>query len=769
MFRTTFTVLALLIAAPLDAQHVNQQRLQQGPLQFQISVARTQICQGTTSITLHGELKNTTNKRVAIDAGWMWYQGGVKGPSSDYPADSTHGELTDPIFRHASSNWVKHPWRDADGIYRPELVVLHPGESFSGSYELEISDRPSGTYNLSVSYANPWIKKHPNAYVYKKAVKSNEVIFEIVSCPGFPPFQFEIIKSPSKVCLHTETMEVQGRITNVSDKPWLLDRHGLTYGVSFTAPPVTKQSRGSTRTETTENVVHSSSPDDLGEYLSLNPGEAYTASGTFHPKLQKLGLYRLKLVYGQFRKTSAPTGDVFVGRIASSEVPIEVVECSTESELATEAQPHVNQQRLWGTLEKLSEFGRSPSEEGKPKGFEGGVTRLGFSNEDLAAREYVTGLMRDAGLTVRVDPAGNIFGRRPSHDVASGRAQAEKLPALLFGSHIDSVPNGGNFDGDVGSMGAIEVMRALNDAKVRTRHPLEVVIWTNEEGHHFRKSLFGSTTAAGLMEPEVLKRTDDTGATVADWLRRYGQDPAKLQDARIPKGRYAAYIELHIEQGGTLDQRQIEIGVVEGIVGIQWRTCRARGFANHAGTTPMPGRRDAFLAAAQAALAVREEVRREGGREVGTVGYVKVEPNAGNIIPGMVEFIVELRDLDASKYERTWARIEKRFAEIAAAEEVAINCELVADERPALTTPAIRDTIREAARVAGFSTLDLPSGAGHDAQQVSHFAPIGMIFVPSRDGISHSPREYSTPDAVARGAETLYRTLLLLDTRLDPQ
>jgi N-carbamoyl-L-amino-acid hydrolase len=422
------------------------------------------------------------------------------------------------------------------------------------------------------------------------------------------------------------------------------------------------------------------------------------------------------------------------------------------------AQQHVNEKRLWSTLEKLSEFGRPPAEDGKPTGFDAGVTRVGFSEEDRAARDYVMGLLRDAGLTVRVDAAGNIFALRPG---------TEELPALLFGSHIDSVPNGGNFDGQVGSMGAIEVIRALNDHKVRTRHPLEVVIWTNEEGHHFRKGLFGSTAAAGLMEQDVIHRTDEHGATVADWLRRYGQDPAKLQGARIPKDRYAAYLELHIEQGGILDERKIQIGVVEGIVGIQWRTCTARGFANHAGTTPMGKRRDAFLAVAQAALAVREEVRREGGRQVGTVGYVKVEPNAGNVVPGQVEFIVELRDLDATIYERTWLRIEKRFTEIAAAENVSIECQLVADERPALTTPAIRDALREAARAAGYSTLDLPSGAGHDAQQVAHFAPIGMIFVPSRDGISHSPREFTPPADVARGAEVLLRTLLLLDERLD--
>ncbi|MGH9859441.1 MAG: M20/M25/M40 family metallo-hydrolase, partial [Candidatus Acidiferrales bacterium] len=201
--------------------------------------------------------------------------------------------------------------------------------------------------------------------------------------------------------------------------------------------------------------------------------------------------------------------------------------------LPAAAQQHVNQQRLWVTLQKLSEFGRPTG-----AGFEGGVTRVGFSDEDLAAREYVMRLMRDAGLAIRVDPAGSIFARRAGTDA--------KLPPLLFGSHIDSVPNGGNFDGQVGSMGAIEVIRALNDNNLRTRHPLEVVIWTNEEGHHFRKGLFGSTAAAGLMEQDVVHRTDESGATVADWLRRYGQDPAKLQDARIAKGAYAAYLELHI-------------------------------------------------------------------------------------------------------------------------------------------------------------------------------------------------------------------------------
>jgi beta-ureidopropionase / N-carbamoyl-L-amino-acid hydrolase len=414
---------------------------------------------------------------------------------------------------------------------------------------------------------------------------------------------------------------------------------------------------------------------------------------------------------------------------------------------------HVQQQRFWGTIEKLSEFGRPAG-----AGFEAGVSRVGFSEAELAARAWLMQQMSEAGLEVRVDPAGNIFGRR---------AGSEKLPTLLFGSHVDSVPTGGNFDGDVGSLGALEVMRALADAKITTRHPLEMVVWTNEEGHHFGRGLLGSSAAAGLLSADVLERKDEEGKTLADWLRRYGQDPARLADARIPSGSLAAYLELHIEQGAVLDESKIQIGVVQGIVGIHWWTCTATGFANHAGTTPMNRRQDALATMARAALAVREEVRAEPGRQVGTVGYVRVEPGARNIIPGRVEFPVELRDLDKAKVMRIWSRIEKRFAAIAQEENVKLDCIPLQADEPALTDAAIQNDIRTAARAAGLSTVDLPSGAGHDAQQMAHLAPIGMIFVPSRGGISHSPKEYTSPEDAANGAEVLYRTILALDGRLN--
>jgi N-carbamoyl-L-amino-acid hydrolase len=208
---------------------------------------------------------------------------------------------------------------------------------------------------------------------------------------------------------------------------------------------------------------------------------------------------------------------------------------------------------------------------------------------------------------------------------------------------------------------------------------------------------------------------------------------------------------------------------VQGIVGINWWSCVATGFANHAGTTPMNRRHDALAAAARAALAVREEVRAEPRRQVGTVGYLKVEPGARNIIPGRVEFSVELRDLDPAKVESIWQRLEKRLAQIAREENVNLECTPLSSETPARTDPALQTAIREAAQAASLSSMDLPSGAGHDAQQMAKLVPIGMIFVPSCGGISHSPLEFTPWEDVANGAEVLYRTILLLDTRMNPR
>ena len=428
-------------------------------------------------------------------------------------------------------------------------------------------------------------------------------------------------------------------------------------------------------------------------------------------------------------------------------VVVDVPVGSVQSSASTQSFD-VNSQRLQATLEDLSEFGRNA---------DGGVTRLGYSETEMAAQKYVMGLMRDAGLTVRMDPAGNIFGRR---------AGSENLPVLLFGSHIDSVVHGGNFDGDVGSMGAIEVIRALNEGRVQTRHPLEVVVWTNEEGNHFGVPTMGAGIAGGAIGPEILTRTDEQGATVADWLRKYGQDPAHLMDARIARGALAGYLELHIEQGPNLDEKKIPIGVVQGIVGIRRWRCVATGVANHAGTTPMNRRQDALAAASRELLAVRDVVRAESGGQVGNVGYMKVEPGAINVIPGRVEFPIELRDLDAGKVERMWARIAEKIKQIDTEENVQTVCEATATVKPARTDAAMQSAIRDAAKQLGLATMDLPSGAGHDAQEMAEIAPFGMIFVPSRGGISHSPKEFTSWADVANGAEMLYRTILIVDGEL---
>lgn len=412
-------------------------------------------------------------------------------------------------------------------------------------------------------------------------------------------------------------------------------------------------------------------------------------------------------------------------------------------------QPHIDTRRLQTSLERLSEFGRNP---------EGGVTRTGFSETDMAAREYVITLMKRAGLTVHVDPAGNIFGHR---------AGSENLPVLLTGSHIDSVLHGGNYDGDVGSMGAIEVLHALNDAHITTRHPLEAVIWTNEEGNHFGVGTLGSGVATGLLGPEILTLKDEQGLTLADWLRRYGQDPRHLTDALIPKNSLAGFIELHIEQGPTLDEKKIPIGVVQGIVAVKRWHCTITGFANHAGTTPMNRRHDALAAAATDVLAVREVIRAENGTQVGNVGFMRVEPGSINVVPGRVEFPVELRDLDDAKVLRMWSAAQKKFRETDVAENVTTVCAATDDTKPARANPEFQAAIREAAQSAGLGTMDIPSFAGQDAQELATITPMAMIFVPSKDGISHSPKEFSSWPDIANGAEVLYRTLLLLDQRLN--
>jgi N-carbamoyl-L-amino-acid hydrolase len=360
--------------------------------------------------------------------------------------------------------------------------------------------------------------------------------------------------------------------------------------------------------------------------------------------------------------------------------------------------------------------------------------------------------MKAAGLAPRIDPAGNIFARRSGTD--------KSLAPVLFGSHIDSVPNGGNFDGDLGTLAAIEVMQTLHEAGITTRRPLEIVCWSNEEGVAFNNGLAGSRAAAREVEPGEMDAVWN-GVRKADAIRKIGGAPERIAEARLPKGAFESYLELHIEQGGTLAAAGIPIGVVDGIVAIDRYDVTIHGFANHAGTTPMPQRHDALLAASYLTIAVNEIVRRDPGRQVGTVGQLNVTPNAPNVVPGLVRLTVELRDLDAAKIAKLAGEIQSRAARIADQTQTQIEFRPIAHHAASLATPDVQRSIEAACAKLGLEFRHLPSGAGHDAQPMATLGPMGMIFVPSVDGISHSPKELTRWEDCARGAEVLLQTVLL--------
>ncbi len=413
-----------------------------------------------------------------------------------------------------------------------------------------------------------------------------------------------------------------------------------------------------------------------------------------------------------------------------------------------DAPPRVNAARLRQRLEALSVFGRPPGGT-----FADGVSRTAFSEADVAGREYARGQMHELGLEPRVDPAGNIRG------VRVGTIAGSK--PILFGSHIDSVRGGGNFDGDLGSMGALEVVATLEENGVRTRHPLEVVIWAAEESN-FGSGLHGSRMAAGQVEAGEWDRVQD-GVRKGDALRGIGGDPDRIAEACRAPGSFHAYLELHIEQGGKLDRAGVPIGVVEGIVTIDDYDVTVRGFANHAGTTPMPERHDALVAASRIVLAVREIATGEPGAQVGTVGQLSVSPGAPNVVPGLVRMTVEFRDLSGETVARLGQALKQRAAEIA--KETSTEIELARSSRHegARASPAVQGAIERAAARRGLRWVRLPSGAGHDAQMMARLGPMGMIFVPSADGISHSPRELSRWEDCAQGADVLLGTILELD------
>ena len=404
-------------------------------------------------------------------------------------------------------------------------------------------------------------------------------------------------------------------------------------------------------------------------------------------------------------------------------------------------QVRVKGPRIVEHLNALAEFGKNP---------QGGVSRLAYSEADRRARDYVMGLMHLAKLDARIDAAGNIIGRRAGSD--------QSLPPLLFGSHIDSVPEGGNYDGDVGSLGAIEVAQTLAENNLITRHPLEVIIFQNEEG-----GLIGSRAISGELTEKELDLVSRSGKTIGEGIKFIGGDLTKLSTVKRLKGSIAAYLELHIEQGAILDTEKIDIGIVEGIVGINWWDVTIEGFANHAGTTAMNNRQDSLLAAAKFIEAVNRVVTSVPGRQVGTVGRIHAFPGAPNVIPGKVVLSLELRDLEAAKIQMLFEKIKTEAGQISQTHKVTFDYKEINVNTPAPTDARIRNLIGESAKELGLSTKVMPSGAGHDAQDMARLAPVGMIFIPSVGGISHSPREFSRPKDIENGANVLLGAVLKVD------
>jgi N-carbamoyl-L-amino-acid hydrolase len=406
-----------------------------------------------------------------------------------------------------------------------------------------------------------------------------------------------------------------------------------------------------------------------------------------------------------------------------------------------QASPAVNGARLSAHLADLSKFGANPK---------GGVSRVAYTPADLEGRVYVTGLMQDAGLETHVDLAGNIVGARPGSDAS--------LRPLILGSHIDSVPAGGNYDGDVGSLAAIEIAQSLKERRIALRHPLEVIVFQNEEG-----GTVGSRALGEGLTPAQLGAVAQSGKTIGEGIRLLGGNPGRISEARRRTGDIAGYFELHIEQGGRLEREKTDIGVVEGIVGILHSEVTIDGFANHAGATPMDQRHDAMLSAGRFIEKVNQVVTGMPGSQVGTVGWIRAEPGAYNVIPGRVTLGLEVRDLDEQKFTAIFRQLQKEADSIGAMNQTRFTFSEPSIVHPSLTDVRMRKVIDDAARSMGLSTKSMPSGAGHDAQEIARIAPAGMIFIPSVRGISHSPEEFSRPGDIENGANVLLRAALAFD------
>lgn len=402
------------------------------------------------------------------------------------------------------------------------------------------------------------------------------------------------------------------------------------------------------------------------------------------------------------------------------------------------AAPRIDAARLWSSLMELARIGATPK---------GGVRRVTLTPADREGRDLFARWCREAGLELRVDGIGNMFARRAGAD--------RDAPPVVMGSHLDSQPNGGKFDGAYGVMAGLEVVRALNDAGVQTRAPLEVASWTNEEGSRFVPTLMGSGVFTGIYPlEEILAHKDVEGTSVGEALESIGY-AGKARPHKV-----GAYFEAHIEQGPVLEDTKTTIGVVQGALGQRWFDVLITGQDAHAGPTPMELRKDALLAAAELTLEVNRIAGAFPDYARGTVGHLQVKPNSRNVIPGEVRMTVDLRNAKDTTLSAMAEDLKQTAERIARARRVSISLEQVVYFPPSEFAPELVSRVRAAAKELGFSHRDIVSGAAHDAVYLSRVAPTAMIFVPCEGGISHNEIEAARPEDCAAGCSVLLHAVL---------
>ncbi|PGM55502.1 Zn-dependent hydrolase [Bacillus sp. AFS053548] len=404
----------------------------------------------------------------------------------------------------------------------------------------------------------------------------------------------------------------------------------------------------------------------------------------------------------------------------------------------------INQDRLWNRLMELGSIGKQES---------GGITRLSFTENERKAKELLSSYMNEAGLKVYEDTVGNLIGRKEGIN--------QNAPVVLVGSHIDSVYNGGNFDGPLGVLSGIEILQTMNEQGIKTIHPIEVIVFTDEEGARFSFGMIGSRGIAGTLTLEELQNKDQQGITVAEAMRQAGYDPLLIDQSVRSIGSVKAYVELHIEQGKVLENDNLSVGIVTGISGPLWLKFIIEGKAGHAGATPMNDRNDALVAASQIIQLIEKESSKTGST-VGTVGQLQLFPGGINIIPGKVEFTLDLRDVNEVIRDEVENRIVEGAKILCEQRGVGLQIDDLQRIAPTLCSNEIQDLAKLACETIGVEPFFLPSGAGHDCMQLTNLCPIGMLFIRSKDGISHNPAEWSSKEDCADGANVLYHTVLQL-------